>query len=135
MFVDQVVTRFLNLYFYQTGFFSTWPKHQDKNLNIVRTKRAFKMKWRAFFIIFKEVLSKQIKNISLEGESPIFRRTAIRKNTNLALFQIIRCGKQAWHQGVVKQTNYKTKPMTTPVLLLKGALVFQASTSYLVWIL
>ena len=28
-------------------------KSQDKNINILRTKRAFKMKWKFFFIIFK----------------------------------------------------------------------------------
>ena len=31
----------------------TWPKSQDKNLSISRPKRAFKMKWKAFFIIIK----------------------------------------------------------------------------------
>ena len=41
---------------------STWPKSQDKKLNILSTKRAFKMKLKAFFIIF------------IEGESPIFYR-------------------------------------------------------------
>ena len=30
-------------------------KTQDKNLNILRTKRAFKVKQKAFFIIFKEL--------------------------------------------------------------------------------
>ena len=39
---------------------STWPKSQDKKLNILSTKRAFKLKLKAFFIIF------------IEGESPIF---------------------------------------------------------------
>ena len=29
------------------------PKGQDKNLNILRTKRAFKVKLKAFFIIFQ----------------------------------------------------------------------------------
>ena len=33
--------------------FSTWPKSHDKNLNILRTKRAFKIKYKAFFITFK----------------------------------------------------------------------------------
>ena len=33
--------------------FHTWPKSQDKNLSISRPKRAFKMKWKAFFIIIK----------------------------------------------------------------------------------
>ena len=33
--------------------FSTWPKSQDKILNILRTKKTFKVKWKAkaFFII------------------------------------------------------------------------------------
>ena len=31
--------------------FSTWPKNQDKNSNILRTKRAFKVKLKAFFTI------------------------------------------------------------------------------------
>ena len=33
--------------------FSTKPKSQDKNVSISRTKRALKMKYEAFFIIFK----------------------------------------------------------------------------------
>ena len=33
--------------------FPTSPKSQDKNLNIVRTKGAFQVKLKAFFIIFK----------------------------------------------------------------------------------
>ena len=39
----------------------------------MRTKRAFKIKQKAFFIIFKELSLKQIKRICLEGESPIYR--------------------------------------------------------------
>ena len=31
--------------------FDTWPKSQDKNLNIL--KRAFEVKWKSFLIIFK----------------------------------------------------------------------------------
>ena len=42
----------INLIFL-TKPFSTWPKSQDINLNILRTKRDFKMKKKAFFIIFK----------------------------------------------------------------------------------
>ena len=38
-----------------------WSKCQDKNLNILRTNRAFKVKWKAFSIIFKGFLLKQIK--------------------------------------------------------------------------
>ena len=33
--------------------FSTKPKSEDKNLNILTNKRAFKVKRKAFFIIFK----------------------------------------------------------------------------------
>ena len=35
--------------------FSTWSKIQDKNLNILRRKRAFKVNAKVFFIIFKGV--------------------------------------------------------------------------------
>ena len=50
--------------------FSTWPKSQGKNLNIMRAKWAFKMKEKTFFIIFKGLSLKQIKQFFLEGESP-----------------------------------------------------------------
>ena len=33
--------------------FPTSQKSQDKNLNILRMKRAFEVKWKVFFIIFK----------------------------------------------------------------------------------
>ena len=36
------------IYVLSSGF-TTWPKSQDKNLNILRTKRAFNMKQKAFF--------------------------------------------------------------------------------------
>ena len=36
--------------------FSTLPASQDKNLNILRTKRAFKMKQKAFLITFNGLL-------------------------------------------------------------------------------
>ena len=42
----------INLCF-KSSRFSTWPKIQDKNLNIFRRKRYSKMKSKAFFIIFK----------------------------------------------------------------------------------
>ena len=53
--------------------FPNWPKSHEKNLNILKTKRAFKMKWKAFFMIFKKGLS--IKYIAhfLEGESPTLK--------------------------------------------------------------
>ena len=49
--------------------FPTWPKLRDKNLNILRTKSDFKMKQKAFFIIFKSLSTKQITHIFLESES------------------------------------------------------------------
>ena len=48
-------------------------KHQNKNLNILRTKTAFNMKSKGFFITFKELSLKQIKPAILEGESPMLR--------------------------------------------------------------
>ena len=40
------------LFFLKPFFFSTWPKIQDKTLNILRRKRAFTMKSKAFFVNF-----------------------------------------------------------------------------------
>ena len=36
--------------------FSRWSISQIKNVNVWRTKRAFNMKWKVFFIIFKGLL-------------------------------------------------------------------------------
>ena len=47
--------------------FSVCSKFQDKDLNILRAKRSFKMK-KNIFIIFEGLSLKQIKNF-LEGES------------------------------------------------------------------
>ena len=44
----------LTLSFWSSRF-AQWPKSQDKNVNILRTKRAFEVKGKAFFIIFKGV--------------------------------------------------------------------------------
>ena len=55
LFVNQVVTLQvlkLALSFWSICFY-TWPKSQDKNLNILRTERAFEVKQKAFFVIFK----------------------------------------------------------------------------------
>ena len=59
LFVNQVVTsKILKLLFIVC---STWPKCQVKSLNILRAKKAFRMKQKAFFIAFKEPSLKQIK--------------------------------------------------------------------------
>ena len=40
--------------------FSTWLISQDKTLNILRTKIAFNVKWKAFLIILKDCKSQKI---------------------------------------------------------------------------
>ena len=50
-------------------------KKQDKNLSILRTKRTFKQKLKAFFIIFKGLSLKQMKQNFLEGEGPTLKQT------------------------------------------------------------
>ena len=52
------------------AIFSKWSKSHGKNLNVLRTKRAFKMKSKTSFIIFKGLSIKQITQNFLEGESP-----------------------------------------------------------------
>ena len=62
LFVNQAVTSWILKFTLLSNqvLFSTWPKSLDKNLNISRTKRAFKIKWKAFIIIFKGLSMKQI---------------------------------------------------------------------------
>ena len=48
--------------------FLTFPESHDKNLNILRTKGAFKMKLKAFFIIFKGLSMKEIIQFFVEVE-------------------------------------------------------------------
>ena len=55
----------------QQALFSTWPKIQDKNWNILRSKTAFKVKGKIFFIIFKELSSKQITQYFSQDKSLI----------------------------------------------------------------
>ena len=73
----------INLIFLIKPFFLHDQKSQDKNLNILRKKRAFKMKLKVFFIIFEGLSLKQIKNI-MEGESPTL--TKLKKINNKYLF-------------------------------------------------
>ena len=46
----------------QTMKFGQLKTKQDKNLNILRTKRAFKIEQKTFFIVFKGLSLTQIKN-------------------------------------------------------------------------
>ena len=77
LFVNQVVKSWiLNLtlnfgfwiYLSNQAFFPTWTKTRDKNLNIFRTKRAFKMKQKPFFIIFNELSIEQANNTDFFGK-------------------------------------------------------------------
>ena len=45
-----------------------WPKLQDKNWNILKRKRAFKIQYKAFLIIFKLLWLKEKKQFFLEDE-------------------------------------------------------------------
>ena len=45
-------------------------KRQSKNFKYFMKKEAFKIEWKASFIIFKVLSLKQMKQIILEGESP-----------------------------------------------------------------
>ena len=49
--------KFENTLFFLSSRFATWPRGQEKNLNILRTKWAFDVKQKLFFIIFKELLA------------------------------------------------------------------------------
>ena len=76
LYVNQVVTSWRQFwswpyaYLSSQAIFPAWPKCRDKNFNILRTKRAFKPKWKTFFIIFKGLSIKQMIQNFLEGESP-----------------------------------------------------------------
>ena len=50
--------------------FSTWPKTEHKNLNILRTKRAFKMKY-SIFIFFKGFHWSNLNNLFWKMRAPI----------------------------------------------------------------
>ena len=60
----------IKLIFLIKPFFQHTQKVNTKNLNILRTKRAFKIKQKAFFIIFEGLSLKQIRKKKLEGDSP-----------------------------------------------------------------
>ena len=55
---------------FSSSRFPTWPKLQNKNWNISRTKRAFKVKWKVFFMIFKGL---SVARNCLRSENPPLR--------------------------------------------------------------
>ena len=50
-------------------------KIQDKYINIIRTKRAFKIKQKVLLIIFNSLLLKQIRPAFMEGNSTDLKHT------------------------------------------------------------
>ena len=54
----------ISLFFPNQAIFSVWPKSEDKNVNILRMKKAFKMK--SIFHHFKRVFSCQKLSQTLE---------------------------------------------------------------------
>ena len=64
-----------NTYLSNQFAFSTWPKSQYKNLNILRTKRVFKKKHKVFFIIFKRLSLKQIKQFFWKVRVQLYKRS------------------------------------------------------------
>ena len=60
---------------------------KTKNFNILRTKGAFRRKLKAFFIFFKGLSLKQIKQFCLEGEG----RTLIKIVISTKYLRIIIC--------------------------------------------
>ena len=73
LFANQVVTSwiFKLILPFQSSRFSYMTKKSWQNVNILRTERTFKMKQKAFFIIFNGISIKQITQIFLEGESQL----------------------------------------------------------------
>ena len=62
--------------------FSIWQESQDKNLNILRMKRDFKVKWKAFFIIFKGLT---VTKNHIRAESELFNFYDVMELGNCAL--------------------------------------------------
>ena len=60
---------YFNLPFLSNRFLH-YQKSRGKNLNILRMKRVFNIKWKAFFIISKYLPLKKKKLFFLESESP-----------------------------------------------------------------
>ena len=68
----EVLLNFEILNLSNKSVFLPWPKSHDKNLNILRKKGAFKMNYKPFFIIFKELSIKQ--KIILWGKESDFKK-------------------------------------------------------------
>ena len=65
------VINFEIILFFPFKYFSLqWPNSQDKNLNILKTKRAFFDETKIFSYLFKGFSLKQLQQFFLEGESP-----------------------------------------------------------------
>ena len=76
---------------------------KTKILNILRTKRAFKMKQKTFFIILKGVSLKQIKRIFLEGESPTLTDVQYIQNVVFSFEQFL---KIKWSKSLLSSGSH-----------------------------
>ena len=79
----------VNLIFLIKPFFLHDQKVVTKTLNILRRNRAFQMKLKALFIIFKGLSIKQVKQGFLEGDSPTLRTLILMTWVSFYLFFIL----------------------------------------------
>ena len=64
-----------------SSHFSYMTKKSCQRLKYLENEKAFKLKEKTFFIIFKELPIKQITQIFLEGESPTWKRELAKQAT------------------------------------------------------
>ena len=76
--------------------FATWPKSQDKNLNILRTKRAYELKLKVIFIIFNGF---SVAKICLRPESMSLRLKPIALSHDT----------YSWYNDICIDANYGCK--------------------------
>ena len=67
-----------------SSHFATWPKLQDKNLNILRTKKASEVKLKAFFSNFKGLSI--AKNCLRPESAPLILQAAISSKIRINLY-------------------------------------------------
>ena len=119
--------------------FSTQPKSRDKNLNVLRTKITFKVKWKAFFFSFTGL---SLAKSCLRPESlSLMKKTSVTKSKFICIFLKVRAHtniKTEWakyglyiqqfnHSPRSKQSMYLTIINPLKTLLPLSNLVFKTS--------
>ena len=116
-----------------TSEFSTWPKDQDKILNILRTKRAFKMKPKVFFIIFKGLSLKQLKQTFLgrafDFNTRIYNPSSIPQITRFLLVDAITSSKTNPCSASKKQKRKNSKVRKIKTMSVIIYLTFLSKTT------